>query len=737
MTTQLPLIIQDLALILVVAALVSLSFKKLKQPVVLGYLVAGILVGPHQDWFPSVTDLEGINAWAEIGVIFLLFAIGLEFSFRKLLSVGASAGVTAAFQVSVMMLLGFAAGESIGWDWINSLFLGAAISISSTTIVVKTFEELGLKGRRFVTLVVGILIFEDLMAVLLLVFLATVAKSREFQGIQLLVQIVRLIFFLCLWFMVGVFLLPTLVRRIRLLLNAEATLIISLGLCFLMVVLASKAGFSPALGAFVMGSLLAETSEGERIERVVASVKDLFSAIFFISVGMLINPHILMDHWSSVILFSLILILGQVFSVTFGSLISGQNLKTSLQAGLSLAQIGEFSYIIAGMGASLKVTNEFLYPLVVTLSVLTAFTTPYMVGGADRIYSWIEKVVPVKVRRALDTYSLLPASGGSLTRRREALRNFSLKMLLNTVVIVAIFMAISQFLLPWWREKVESHGMALLICMSASLLFSAPFFWALIFSEVKGYASNLFLSLFRSVWGIVLLSVLLTQFIPQFFPGVIVLLALAIFIFIFYNHLEKLYGAIEGRFLRNFYRKGLEEKAAQEKTLANSEMSPLAPWDAHLVEFTIPQEATYVGVPLENLSLREKYGVTIALIRRGRLRITAPGRDEMLMPLDRVFAIGTDGQLLRFKKFLNLEKTLGELGGPGFDYTLEVYEVPKNSLFIGKSIRNSGIREATKGLVVGLERGGKRILNPDSAVIIEPGDLLWIAGDRKLIKGLV
>ncbi|MGZ3745267.1 MAG: cation:proton antiporter domain-containing protein, partial [Pseudobdellovibrionaceae bacterium] len=251
MTTQLPLIIQDLALILVVAALVSLSFKKLKQPVVLGYLVAGILVGPHQDWFPSVTDLEGINAWAEIGVIFLLFAIGLEFSFRKLLSVGASAGVTAAFQVSVMMLLGFAAGESIGWDWINSLFLGAAISISSTTIVVKTFEELGLKGRRFVTLVVGILIFEDLMAVLLLVFLATVAKSREFQGIQLLVQIVRLIFFLCLWFMVGVFLLPTLVRRIRLLLNAEATLIISLGLCFLMVVLASKAGFSPALGAFV------------------------------------------------------------------------------------------------------------------------------------------------------------------------------------------------------------------------------------------------------------------------------------------------------------------------------------------------------------------------------------------------------------------------------------------------------------------------------------------------------
>lgn len=749
MTSHLPQIIQDLALILVVAAVVSLIFKKLKQPVVLGYLVAGMLVGPHQSWFPSVGDSAGINVWAEIGVIFLLFAIGLEFSFRKLMSVGASAGITAAFQVSVMVLLGFVAGEALGWDWMNSLFLGAVISISSTTILVKTFDELGLKGRRFVSLVVGILIFEDLAAVILMVLLSTLAISREFQGVQLLEQVSRLVFFLCLWFMVGVFILPNLVKRIRLLLNPEAVLIVSLGLCFLMVVLASKAGFSPALGAFVMGSLLAETSEGERIEHVVTSVKDLFSAIFFVSVGMLIDPRILVEHWPMVILLTIVLVLGKVFSVTFGALISGQNLKTSLQSGLSLAQIGEFSYIIAGLGLTLKVTNEVLYPLAVALSVITTFTTPYMVRGADGIYLWVEKILPLHVRKALDTYSLLPAEGGTLRTRREYLKNFSIKMLLNSVIIIAIFLAMSQGVLPWMRDRAGNNLTTILICIAITLLLSAPFLWALVFSKVEGYAfsviwknraarsSILFLSLFRIVWGLILLSVLVTQFIPEVFAMVLILLALSVFTLLAYNRLERLYGAIEGRFLSNLHRKGQEEKAAQEQKAKKYEMPPLAPWDAHLVEFIVPQEANYVGIPLEQLSIREKYGVTIALIRRGNRRITAPGRSEMLMPHDHIFVIGTDEQLLKFKKFLDFEKAAEEITASGRDYTLEQYVVSEQSEFVGKTIRNSGLREATKGIVVGVERAGKRFLSPDSALTLQPGDLLWIVGDRKLIRGLI
>jgi CPA2 family monovalent cation:H+ antiporter-2 len=497
-----------------------------------------------------------------------------------------------------------------------------------------------------------------------------------------------------------------------------------------------------------MGSLLAETSEGERIEHVVTSVKDLFSAIFFVSVGMLIDPRIVIDHWPAVLLLSLTMILGQVFSVTFGALISGQNLKTSLQAGLSLAQIGEFSYIIAGLGVTLKVTNDILYPLIVTMSVLTTFTTPYMVKGADGIYTWIEKMVPTHVRKAMDTYSLLPTSG-ALTTRREYLKNFSLKMLLNTVIIVALFLAMSQGLLPWMQERVGNSVAALIACVAVTLAFSAPFFWALIFSKVEGYSfsliwknraarsSILFLSLFRSVWGVILLSALLTQFIPEVFPMVIMLLALSIFILIFYSRLERLYGAIEGRFLNNLHRKGKEEKAAQEMKIARSEMAPLAPWDAHLVEFIVPQEANYVGIPLETLLVREKYGVTIALIRRGGRRITAPGRAEMLMPLDHIFVIGTDEQLLKFKKFLDSEKTAEDAVSSSHDFTLEQYMVSEKSVFIGKSIRTSGLREATKGIVVGVERAGRRILNPDSALTIEPGDLLWIVGDRKLIKGLV
>ncbi len=749
MTSHLPQIIQDLALILVVAAVVSLIFKKLKQPVVLGYLVAGILVGPHQAWFPSVGDVGGINVWAEIGVIFLLFAIGLEFSFRKLMSVGASAGITAAFQVSVMLLLGFLAGEALGWDWMNSLFLGAVISISSTTVLVKTFDELGLKGRRFVSLVVGILIFEDLAAVLMMVVLSTLAISREFHGVQLLEQISRLVFFLCLWFMVGVFVLPNLVKRIRLLLNPEAVLIISLGLCFLMVVLASKAGFSPALGAFVMGSLLAETSEGERIEHVVTSVKDLFSAIFFVSVGMLINPRLLVDQWAIVLLLTVVLILGKVFGVAFGALISGQNLKTALQSGLSMAQIGEFSYIIAGLGVTLKVTNEVLYPIAVALSVVSTFTTPYMVRGADGIYSWVENLLPVHVRKALDTYSLLPSNGGTLKVRREYLKNFSIKMLLNTVIIIAIFLAMSQGVLPWMRDRADNNFTTVLLSIGVTLLLSAPFFWALVFSRVEGYSfsviwknratrsSILFLSLFRIVWGLILLSALITQFIPEVFAMVVILLALSVFVLLMYNRLERLYGAIEGRFLSNLHRRSQEEKEAQEQKVKTYEMPPLAPWDAHLVEFMVPQEANYVGLHLEELSIREKYGVTIALIRRGNRRITAPGRNEMLMPHDHIFVIGTDEQLLKFKKFLDSERASEDVTAIGRDYTLEQYVVSERSEFIGKTIRNSGLREATKGIVVGVERASKRILNPDSALTLQPGDLLWIVGDRKLIRGLI
>ncbi len=740
--THLPQIIQDLALILMVAAVVSLTFKKLRQPVVLGYLVAGMLVGPHQEFFPRVTDIEGIHLWAEIGVIFLLFAIGLEFSFRKLATVGPSVGVTAAFEVSVMVVLGFLTGRALGWDWMNSLFLGGALSISSTTVVVKTFEELGLKGRRFVSVVIGILIFEDLAAVLLMVLLSTLAISREFQGMQMFEQISRLIFFLCLWFMIGVFVLPNLVKKIHHLLNAEATLIISLGLCFLMVVLASKAGFSPALGAFVMGSLLAETSEGERIEHVIASLKNLFSAIFFVSVGMLINPEVVFEHWATVLCLSLVLIFGKVASVTFGALVSGQNLKTSIQAGFSLAQIGEFSYIIATLGITLKVTEDILYPIVVVVSVLTTFTSPYMVKSAEGFYNWIERWLPPPVRRALDSYSLLPPPG-TLTSRREYLKKFGIKMLLNTVVIVAIFLFMSQLFRPWLEEKNISTLLATILGLSLTLFLATPFFWALVFSKIDGSsfsliwknrgarASILFLSFLRSIWGLTLLSAMIVQFVPEILEAMLVFLLLTIFVMVFYNRLELVYGTIEGRFLKN-----LNSKKKEEQKIAVYELPPLAPWDAHLVEFVVPHEANYVGIVLEKLSIREKYGVTIALIKRGGKRITAPGRGEMLMPLDHIFVIGTDEQLLKFKLFLDQEKSSEDLLSATHDYSLVKYIVSPSSIYVGKTIRHSGLREATKGIVVGIERNGRRILNPDSGVSVEPGDLLWIVGDRRLIRGL-
>ncbi|MFP5459830.1 MAG: cation:proton antiporter, partial [Bacteriovoracia bacterium] len=355
--THLPGLIQDLGFILMTAAAVTLLCKFLKQPVVLGYLIAGFLVGPHVPWVPTITDMESIKVWAEIGVIFLLFSLGLEFSFKKLVKVGGASSITALFEIVFMLVAGFFTGQIIGWSRMDSLFLGGILSISSTTIIVRAFEELGLKKKGFTNLVFGVLIVEDLAAILLLVLLSTVAATQTLSGTALLNSSVQLVFFLVTWFLLGIYLLPGLLNRIKPWLSNETMLIVSLGLCLMMVLVATRVGFSPALGAFVMGSLLAETREGHRIEEILVPVRDLFAAIVFVSVGMLIDPRILVEHGGVILVLTVVTIIGKFLSSATGALVSGQSLKTSVQAGMSLAQIGEFSFIIATLGMTLGVTN--------------------------------------------------------------------------------------------------------------------------------------------------------------------------------------------------------------------------------------------------------------------------------------------------------------------------------------------------------------------------------------------
>jgi CPA2 family monovalent cation:H+ antiporter-2 len=450
---HLPDLISDLGLILITAAIAVLLFKMLKQPLVLGYLVAGFLAGSEFDFFPTVQDVNSVKVWAEIGVIFLLFSLGLEFSFKKLMKVGGTASITALTQIITMVSIGFFVGQMLGWNKMNSIFLGVILSISSTTIILKTFDELGVKSQKFAGNVIGSLIVQDIIAILMMVLLSTIAVSQQFSGMELVFSVLKLVFFLTIWFVVGIFFIPTLLQKAKHLLTDEMMLIISLALCLLMVIFAANVGFSPALGAFIMGSIIAETTQAEHIEHLVKPVKDLFGAVFFVSVGMLINPDTLIEYALPVAILTLVVIFGQSISSTIGSLLSGQPLKQSIQAGMSLSQIGEFSFIIATLGSTLKVTSDFLYPIVVAVSAITTFTTPFMVKYAVPFSDFLEKKLPKRWVKRIKLYSSNTEEIKSESNWRIVLRSYLTQVIIHSIIIIAIILLSSNYLLPLVKDS--------------------------------------------------------------------------------------------------------------------------------------------------------------------------------------------------------------------------------------------------------------------------------------------
>jgi CPA2 family monovalent cation:H+ antiporter-2 len=740
---HLPDLIRDLGLILMAAAAVTLLFRALKQPVVLGYLIAGFLVGPHFGFLPTVKDQKSIAIWAEIGVIFMLFGLGLEFSFRKLSRVGKSASITAIFEILLMLGLGALTGQILGWSKMDSLFLGAILSISSTTIIVRAFDELGLKARNFVNLVFGVLVVEDLLAILLLVILSSVAVSQTLGGSELLVSVFRVGFFLILWFLLGIYLLPSLLGRMRTHMSDETTLIVALGLCLMMVVVATEAGLSAALGAFVMGSLLAETREGRRIEHLIHPVKDLFSAIFFVSVGMLINPTLLWQHIDSILLITMVVIVGKFISTALGALLSGRSVRHSVQAGMSLAQIGEFSFIIATLGASLKVTSDFLYPIAVSVSAITTFTTPYLIRWADPLHAWIDRRLPTSVKSSLSRYEATMSRTSESRILSILWRAYGLKMVLNTVPIVAITFAMRRYALPyaerwlsdlWLPARPAMLGITLVLC--------APFLWA-VFIGIRAHASaysreiteqlrrlQIGVVMVRFVTGAALVGFILSNFSSVLaFSGVVVTSLAALGVAFFSRFSETLYRGIERRFISNLTeneRLELERKAA---------LPELAPWSATLAEFTLSHSSPFVAKALQDCQLKERFGVTIAMIERGHARILAPKRGEILLPGDRLYLIGTDEQLASSRPQIESVTPI-TLAPVDPNFGLASLQLQSTDPYVGKAIRDCGLREQLHALIVGIERNGKRILNPDSALKLESGDLLWIVGDRGKLKKL-
>ncbi|MBW8687818.1 cation:proton antiporter [Chitinophaga rhizophila] len=738
---HLPPLIADLALILIAAAITTLIFKKLKQPLVLGYIVAGLLVGQHVSLVPTVSDEENIRIWSEIGVIFLLFSLGLEFSFKKLIKVGGSSSITAIVEVIFMLSLGYLVGQLMGWSSMDSIFLGGILSISSTTIIIRAFEELGIKGQQFAGLVFGILVVEDLVAIVLLVLLSTLAVSQQFAGGEMLSSVIKLVFFLIAWFVTGIFFIPTLLRKTKKLMNEETLMVTAIGLCLLMVVLATQAGFSPALGAFIMGSILAETTQAEKIEHLVKPVKELFGAVFFVSVGMLIDPAMLVKYALPVAIITLVTLAGKTLSTCIGALLSGQPLKTSVQAGMSLAQIGEFSFIIAQLGLSLKVTSDFLYPVAVAVSAVTTFTTPYMIRMSAPFYEKISALLPHRWRTALNRYSAAAQTISVVSDWKQLLRSYVVNMTIYSVVILAITLLSYYYLLPLINIKINGYNWGRVASALITLALLMPFLWALAFRNISSQASSniweqkkyrgplLLVRFSRMILAVFLIGFFMDRFF-SYSVAMIVTAAIIVLIFVLRHKIQTFYNTIEQRFFSNFN--------AREAKVGNINKYVLAPWDAHLAVAEVRPLSPVAGKTLLELALRENFGINIALINRSGQKIYAPDKHERLFPGDIITGIGTDEQLEKFNSFLEPISVDVDLQQQDTDpIALRQFLIGNKSRLSNKTIRELGIRERTRGIVLGVERQGRRILNPESGMHLQEGDIVWVAGSGKKLNAFI
>lgn len=748
---HLPKLIEDLALILMAGAIVTLLFKRIKQPLVLGYIIAGFLVGPHFHLIPTVVDNENVKTLAEIGVIFLLFSLGLEFSFKKLMRVGGSASITAFVEIFFITISGYFLGKILGWSTMDSLFLGGMLASSSTTIIIKAFDELGIKTKQFARIVFGVLVVEDIVVILLMVLLSTVAVTQQFEGTEILLTILKLLFFLALWFITGIFLLPTFLKKAKKLMDEETLLILAIGLCLGMVVLATQVGFSAELGAFVMGSIIAETTFAEKVEHLIKPVKDLFGSVFFVSVGMMIDPKAMVEYAWPIFCVTLLTLLGKLFSTTLGALLSGQPLKQSVQVGMSMAQIGEFAFIVATLGLSLGVISDFLFPVAVGASAITTFTTPYLVKFSEPFYTSVAKLLPDKWVNRLNRYSSSTQNIQAESDWKIVLKSYGRIALINGIILLALILVSSNFLLPFVREKVEGETLRIIIVLVISLGAAAPFMWALMAKRPNNQAYKelwidkkynrgplLIVEIARNILGVLVIGFWVNRLASTQVALLVAIPITILVLIIFSKRIQKFYQRIESRFITNL---NARETAAANSGSAEANIlrrnvdfqSDLVPWDAHIIEMEVNPHAEYIGKTLLELAWRERYGINIVYIKRGDKLIHVPGRHNRLLPFDQVGVIATDDQIQVFKPVFDATETVIPDEADVNDISLQKILVDEHTKLKGSNIRNSGLRERTNGLVVGIQREKERILNPDSSTVFEWGDIVWIVGDRKKI----
>ena len=481
--------IKDLAVIMLVAGVVTVIFHYLKQPVVLGYIIAGLIIGPYTSPFPFISDEKTIRTLGELGVVFLMFGLGLEFSLRKLAKVGATAFVAAIAQIILLIWVGYEIGRFFAWKQMDAIFLGAMMAISSTTITVKALEELGLKKEKFANLIYGILIVEDILAISLIVMLTGIATTGQLEAAEAAMTVGELILFITVSLAIGIMLIPRLLNLVAKFHSKEMLLVTVLGLCFGFCLLVMKMEYSVALGAFLIGAIMAESRHIHTIEKLIEPVKDMFIAIFFVTIGLLLDPMILWKYALPIAIISGAVVIGKVISCSLGTFITGHDGKTSMSVAMGKAQIGEFSFIIASLGLTLNVTSDFLYPIVVAVSTITTLTTPYLIKGSDPVSTWMGKRIPATIKNVFIQYSSWLGQIRSDHQLRSDIRPFvrriSLHVFVNTCIVITLFLSATKLFtlindyvdtghLLWFNEDYQQATM-----WAMSVLLSAPFMFAI------------------------------------------------------------------------------------------------------------------------------------------------------------------------------------------------------------------------------------------------------------------
>ena len=744
---SLPELVKDLALILIVASIVTLIFKKLRQPLVLGYIVAGFIVSPHMPLTMSVLDKENIHTWADIGVMFLLFSLGLDFSIKKILKMGISPFISAIIIVFSIMMLGMGVGNAFSWSKMDCIFLGGMMAMSSTTIIYKAFDDMGLRQQRFAGLVMSVLILEDILAIVMMVMLSAIASGNNPDGEQMLGSLFKIGFFLILWFVVGLFAIPTFLRHTRKLMSSETMLIVALGLCCAMAWVSSSVGFSSAFGAFVMGSILAETIEADKIIRLVEPVKNLFGAIFFVSVGMLVDPNILISYALPIGILVLAILAGQGIFGTLGFMLSGQPLKTAMRCGFSMAQIGEFAFIIASLGLSLGVISEFLYPVVVAVSVITTFLTPYMIRAAEPAYTILEKRLPKRWIRRLNH---LGAEHHASPDEQSLWKRLLRKMILNTVIYAILILAITavmlSFFLPFARHLLP-HWWANGACGVLTLLLIAPFMRALVMKNnhsdefralwIENRMNRLpltFTVLARIAIAVAFLFYI-CNYLARFANAIVITLALtAIALMILSRGLKQRSIRLERLFIKNLNSREIQAEVTGKRKPRFE--GHLLDRDIHISEFTVPENSSWAGQSLGQIEFRNRFGVHVSSILRGYQRMNIPGGDCIIFPGDQLQVIGNDEQLTQFGLTLDFETIPEDEHIEEREMKLQKFVISSKSKLIGTDLQNSGIRDQYNCMVVGIEEGQQHLTIINPSHVFQAGDIVWMVGERESLAAV-